>query len=86
MTLRLKSRSSRSARGISPITSAWWFTWTKASQKQLLIGKGGAALKEVGMQARPAIEALTGRPAYLELWVKVNLKWRRKAGFIQRTL
>ena len=58
----------------------------KASQKQLLIGKGGAALKEVGMQARPAIEALTGRPAYLELWVKVNLKWRRKAGFIQRTL
>ena len=58
----------------------------KTSQKQLLIGKGGAALKEVGMQARPAIEALTGRPAYLELWVKVNLKWRRKAGFIQRTL
>ena len=58
----------------------------KASQKQLLIGKGGSALKEVGVLARPEIEALSGRPVYLELWVKVNPKWRRKAGFIQRTL
>ncbi len=58
----------------------------KPSQKQLLIGKGGAALKEVGVLARPDIEALAGRPVYLELWVKVNPKWRRKAGFIQRTL
>ncbi len=56
------------------------------SQKRLLIGKGGAALKEVGVLARPEVEALTGRPAYLELWVKVNTRWRRKAGFIQRTL
>ena len=56
------------------------------SQKRLLIGKGGAALKEVGVLARPEIEALTGHPAFLELWVKVNTKWRRKAGFIQRTL
>ena len=56
------------------------------SQKRLLIGKGGAALKEVGVLARPEIEALTERPAFLELWVKVNLRWRRKAGFIQRTL
>ena len=56
------------------------------SQKRLLIGKGGAALKEVGVLARPEIESLTGRSAFLELWVKVNAKWRRKAGFIQRTL
>ena len=56
------------------------------SQKRLLIGKGGAALKEVGVLARPEIEALTERPAFLELWVKVNMRWRRKAGFIQRTL
>ncbi|MDE2836506.1 MAG: GTPase Era [Chloroflexota bacterium] len=57
-----------------------------SSQKRLLIGRGGAALKEVGVLARPEIEALTGRPAFLELWVKVNARWRRKAGFIQRTL
>ena len=56
------------------------------SQKRLLIGKGGAALKEVGVLARPEVESLTGRPAFLELWVKVNAKWRRKAGFIQGTL
>lgn len=56
------------------------------SQKRLLIGKGGAALKEVGVLARPEIEALTERSAFLELWVKVNTRWRRKAGFIQRTL
>ena len=58
----------------------------KPSQKALLIGRGGQALKEVGTQARPEIEALVGKPVYLELWVKVNPKWRRKAGFIQRTL
>ena len=57
-----------------------------SSQKRLLIGRSGAALKEVGVLARPEIEALTGRPAFLELWVKVNARWRRKAGFIQRTL
>jgi GTP-binding protein Era len=58
----------------------------KASQKQLLIGKAGMALKEVGTLARQEIEGLVERPVYVELWVKVNPKWRRKAGFIQRTL
>lgn len=56
------------------------------SQKRLLIGKGGAALKEIGVRARPEIETLTEHAAFLELWVKVNPRWRRKAGFIQRTL
>lgn len=56
----------------------------KPSQKAMLIGKGGVALKEVGTQARVEIEELVGRPAFVELWVKVNPKWRRKAGFIQR--
>lgn len=58
----------------------------KQSQKQLLIGKGGQALKEVGIQAREEIERMVNRPVFVELWVKVNTKWRRKAGFIQRTL
>jgi GTP-binding protein Era len=58
----------------------------KRSQKLLLIGRGGQALKEVGVQARQDIEAIVDRPVYVELWVKVNPKWRRKAGFIQRTL
>jgi GTP-binding protein Era len=58
----------------------------KQSQKQMLIGKQGQALKEVGTQARVDIEEMVGRPVYLELWVKVNEKWRRKAGFVQGTL
>lgn len=58
----------------------------KPSQKRLLIGESGQALKEVGTLARQEIEAMVGRPVYVELWVKVNPKWRRKAGFIQRTL
>ena len=52
----------------------------------MLIGHEGKALKEVGVQARQEIEALTERPVYLDLWVKINPKWRRKAGFIQRQL
>ena len=56
------------------------------SQKRLLIGAGGQALKEVGVQARQEIEELIGRPAYVELWVKVSPNWRRKAGFVQRVV
>ena len=58
----------------------------KPSQRQLLIGRGGSALKEVGVHARQDIEELVGKPVYVELWVKVNPKWRRKAGFVQRLL
>jgi GTPase len=58
----------------------------KPSQKQLLIGTGGQALKEVGTLAREEIVEIVERPVFVELWVKVNPKWRRKAGFIQRTL
>jgi GTP-binding protein Era len=53
------------------------------SQKRLLIGHGGQALKEVSILARKDIEDINGRPIYLELWVKVNPNWRKKAGFIQ---
>ena len=56
------------------------------SQKRLLIGAGGQALKEVGVQARADIELLVGGPVYVELWVKVSPKWRRKAGFVQRLI
>ena len=57
-----------------------------ASQKRVLIGRGGGAIKQVGIDARPEIEALAGRRVYVELWVKVSPAWRKKAGFIQRTL
>ena len=46
----------------------------KASQKGILIGKKGAALKEVGRIARQEIEHLLDRKVFLELWVKVKEK------------
>ncbi|MFQ5753493.1 MAG: GTPase Era [bacterium] len=49
----------------------------KNSQKGILIGKRGAALKQVGKTARQEIEYLLDRPVFLELWVKVKEKWRQ---------
>ena len=47
------------------------------SQKQILVGKGGAMVREIGTRARPEIEALLGQPVFLEVVVKVRPKWRR---------
>lgn len=48
------------------------------SQKHILIGKKGAALKRLGVAARKDIEELLGRPVFLELFVKVRPDWRKK--------
>jgi GTP-binding protein Era len=48
------------------------------SQKGIIIGHKGAMLKTIGTEARGAIERLTGRPAFLELRVKVRKDWRKK--------
>ena len=48
----------------------------KESQKPIIIGRKGDALKKVGLLAREAIEEFLGRPVYLELRVKVRNKWR----------
>ena len=50
----------------------------KESQRRILIGKKGTALKRVGELARADIENLVDHPVYLELWVKVREKWRKK--------
>ncbi len=50
----------------------------KISQKGILIGKRGEALKRVGSIARQEIESFLERPVYLELYVKVMEDWRRK--------
>jgi len=54
------------------------------SQKQILIGRGGAMVKEIGTQARPEIEQLLGRHVFLELRVKVSPRWRRDESLLQR--
>jgi GTP-binding protein Era len=54
------------------------------SQKQILVGKGGAMVKEIGTRARPEIEALLDHPVFLELKVKVRPRWRRDAATLER--
>jgi GTP-binding protein Era len=54
------------------------------SQKQILVGKNGAMVKEIGTRARPEIEALLGRTVYLELMVKVRPHWRRNETTLER--
>lgn len=50
----------------------------RASQKGIIIGKGGSMLKKIGTLARKDIEAMLGEKVYLELWVKVKKDWRDK--------
>jgi GTP-binding protein Era len=47
------------------------------SQKGILVGKGGAMIREIGVRARPEVEALVGRPVFLEIVVRVRPGWRR---------
>jgi len=54
------------------------------SQKQILIGKGGSMVREIGRSARPGIEQLVGHPVYLELQVKSSPRWRRNAAMLER--
>jgi GTP-binding protein Era len=49
----------------------------RRTQKGILIGNKGAAIKQVGKEARQEIEFLLGRPVFLEIWVKVREKWRQ---------
>ncbi|CAM5780706.1 GTPase Era [Cellulomonas persica] len=47
------------------------------SQKAIVIGRGGARLRDVGSEARRGIEALLGARVYLDLHVKVAKDWQR---------
>ena len=49
----------------------------RPTQKGILIGRGGAAIKQLGQAARAKIEDFVGAPVYLDLWVKVLPRWRR---------
>jgi GTP-binding protein Era len=54
------------------------------SQKAILIGREGRALREVGFDARREIEKFLGREVYLELHVKVREKWRDSDAWLKR--
>ena len=48
----------------------------RSSQKEIIIGKGGKMLKEIGTRARKEIEFMLGDKVFLELWVKVQPNWK----------
>jgi GTP-binding protein Era len=50
----------------------------RESQKGIVIGAGGAKLRDIGRRARVSIETLIGGPVFLELHVKVRPKWSRR--------
>jgi len=54
------------------------------SQKQILIGKGGAMVREIGRSARPFVEQVVGRRVFLQLQVKAAPRWRRNATMLER--
>ena len=55
----------------------------RKSQKGMLIGKGGSAIKRLGVQARQSVEDFTGQRVFLDLHVKVREKWREKEGWVR---
>lgn len=56
----------------------------RESQKTILLGKGGAMIREIGRAARLKIEGLVGTSVYLDIWVKVASNWRRDPDALRR--
>lgn len=55
----------------------------RPTQKNIVIGKQGAMIKEIGTRARRDIERLLGDKVFLETWVKVEERWRDKSQALQ---
>ena len=56
----------------------------RESQKPIVLGRDGAMIKRIGQAARPEIEELVGTKVYLELWVKVWERWRRRDNLLRQ--
>lgn len=56
----------------------------RSTQKGIIIGHKGAALKKVGTQARNDLEAFFGKQVHIELYVKVNKDWRSNIQQLKR--
>ena len=54
------------------------------SQKGMIIGKGGSAIKRIGTEARGDLERILGARVYMDLTVKVKKNWSRDASQIRR--
>jgi GTPase len=54
------------------------------SQKQIVVGRSGSVVKQIGTRARPEIELVLGHPVFLELTVKARPRWRRDEAMLER--
>ncbi len=54
------------------------------THKKIIIGKKGEQMRQIGAEARKAIEQLVEGPVFLELWVKVEPKWRQNERQLKR--
>ena len=54
------------------------------SQKGIIVGSKGNAIKSVGVGARKSLENFFGKKVHLELFVKVNKNWRSNSTQLQR--
>jgi GTP-binding protein Era len=57
---------------------------TRNSQKGIIIGHQGSALKRVGTEARKDMEVFLQKKVYLELYVKVSKDWRDKDNLLKQ--
>ena len=56
----------------------------RKSHKGIIIGKGGKMIKDIGTKARKDIVMFLGMKVYLELWVRVEEKWRDRPGELKK--
>lgn len=56
----------------------------KNSHKEIVIGKGGSMVKQIGIEARKEIETFLDSKVNLKLWVKVEKDWRKKEKLVYR--
>ena len=56
----------------------------RETQKAIVLGSGGSMIKRIGASARPEIEELVGTKVYLELWVKVWERWRKRQNLLKQ--
>ncbi len=56
----------------------------RASQRPIVLGRGGLRIKQIGTEARRDIEILLGSRVFLDLGVQVRRHWRRNPGLLER--
>jgi GTP-binding protein Era len=56
----------------------------RATQRMIVLGKGGRTIKQIGIEARRDVERLLGTRIYLDLKVKVSPGWRSDKKFLER--